>query len=472
MLSLKQQTEVPTETLAPSETATPDGTTTPEDTPTPTATLSETPTETPTPTATLSETPEETATETPTPSATPTETPSVTSTATVVAQQANGSVQYIYDGNGNLVKSIIGDNETYYPNGNNELRVEDSTEVEIKYYFVGSVRVAVRENEVITWLLSDHINSTSITVDGAGDMLTTVKYTAFGEIRSGTSTTDYQYTGQRNEAEIGLYYYVARFYDPQLARFISADTIVPEVGSSQGYDRYAYVNGNPISFNDPSGHKVWDGCTGDTGSGGNESIYAAYVYNVWHTDQEREENIQDLETAVEVVTTVAGIVNEPADWAITAAYCVSGDCSPWAFAGLLPFIPSSIAKHLDDVPWKRIVDEKYWEIVGKSFRKEPQVYELAEDLSVYRYYGGGALAEGSPWYSLRTYANPRNARRYLALPDSNLASDVASFVIPKNTRVLIGSVANKAFDPIFGSHAVGGGLQLYLPDPGKARLLK
>ncbi|MEN6528710.1 MAG: RHS repeat-associated core domain-containing protein [Anaerolineaceae bacterium] len=43
-----------------------------------------------------------------------------------------------------------------------------------------------------------------------------------------------------------------------MARFISADTIVPEPGTSQGYDRYAYVNNNPINFNDPSGHRPCD----------------------------------------------------------------------------------------------------------------------------------------------------------------------------------------------------------------------
>jgi len=110
----------------------------------------------------------------------------------------------------------------------------------------------------ITWLLSDHLGSTSVTVDATGNLLTSLKYTAFGEIRSGDSLTDYQYTGQRNESEIGLYYYIARYYDPQLGRFISADTIIPEAGSSQAYDRYAYVNNNPINFNDPSGHRACD----------------------------------------------------------------------------------------------------------------------------------------------------------------------------------------------------------------------
>lgn len=66
--------------------------------------------------------------------------------------------------------------------------------------------------------------------------------------------TDYGYTGQREEAELGLYYYVARWYDPALARFTQADTIVPNPGSAKAYDRYAYVNNNPMRFVDPTGH--------------------------------------------------------------------------------------------------------------------------------------------------------------------------------------------------------------------------
>jgi RHS repeat-associated protein len=46
--------------------------------------------------------------------------------------------------------------------------------------------------------------------------------------------------------------YNARWYDPTIAHFVQADSIVP--GGVQGYDRYAYVNNNPIAFGDPSGH--------------------------------------------------------------------------------------------------------------------------------------------------------------------------------------------------------------------------
>ncbi len=153
-----------------------------------------------------------------------------------------------------MVKSVIGDVTTYYAGSTYEKKVVGSEQVERKYYFAGSSRIAMRENGTITWLLSDNLGSTSTTAAADGSLLDSVKYTAFGEIRDGTTATDYRYTGQRDEFEIGLYYYVARYYDPVVGRFISADTIVPQPGSSQAYDRYAYTNNNPINFNDPSGN--------------------------------------------------------------------------------------------------------------------------------------------------------------------------------------------------------------------------
>lgn len=51
---------------------------------------------------------------------------------------------------------------------------------------------------------------------------------------------------QREEAEIGLYYYVARWCDLQLGHFAQAETIIPIPASATGLDRYAYAYNNPV----------------------------------------------------------------------------------------------------------------------------------------------------------------------------------------------------------------------------------
>ena len=83
-------------------------------------------------------------------------------------------------------------------------------------------------------------------------------YRAFGEQRysSGTTPTDYQFTGQL-APDVELYYYGARWYDPALGRFTQADTLIPQPGNPLDWDRYAYVRNDPINGSDPSGHTPW-----------------------------------------------------------------------------------------------------------------------------------------------------------------------------------------------------------------------
>jgi len=111
-----------------------------------------------------------------------------------------------------------------------------------------------------TFFLNDHLGSTTLTVLPNGYPAGKMLYKAFGEQRhsSGTTPTDYRYTGQLGQADIGLYYYGARWYDPALGRFTQADTIIPQPGNPLDWDRYGYVRNNPIRFIDPSGNKACD----------------------------------------------------------------------------------------------------------------------------------------------------------------------------------------------------------------------
>jgi RHS repeat-associated protein len=95
-----------------------------------------------------------------------------------------------------------------------------------------------------------------VSVDGVGNPIGTLHYKPFGEVREavGETPTDYTYTGQREEADFGLHYYVARWYDSSIAHFVQADTIVPGAGNPAAWNRYGYVLNNPLTYVDPSGH--------------------------------------------------------------------------------------------------------------------------------------------------------------------------------------------------------------------------
>ena len=47
----------------------------------------------------------------------------------------------------------------------------------------------------------------------------------------------------------------ARYYLPEIGRFISPDSIVPDPTNPQSYNRYAYVRNSPLNYTDPSGHR-------------------------------------------------------------------------------------------------------------------------------------------------------------------------------------------------------------------------
>ena len=118
------------------------------------------------------------------------------------------------------------------------------------------------------------------------------------------------------------------------------------------------------------------------------------------------------------------------------------------------------------------VKPKYLDNVAGAFKGKPIAVRLNRDIKVYRRWGGISEKMGSPWFTIKPYTHPGNAKRYLALPGDSTAKQLSEFVIPADTVVLIGKVADQTKAKHFGSHAVGGGIQIYLPNPSLARKIK
>jgi RHS repeat-associated protein len=97
----------------------------------------------------------------------------------------------------------------------------------------------------------DQVNSVSAVSGHNGGTIQSTTYGAFGNTRSttGASPNRLQYTGREND-NTGLYYYRARYYDPEIGRFISEDPLGFGAGD---VNFYVYVGNNPVNFNDPSG---------------------------------------------------------------------------------------------------------------------------------------------------------------------------------------------------------------------------
>jgi RHS repeat-associated protein len=111
----------------------------------------------------------------------------------------------------------------------------------------------------VSYYLTDHLGSIAQVTNSSGAVTLTREYDLWGNLLLGSATSGYAYTGREWDAEAGIYYYRARYYDPKIGRFISEDTI----GFEGGRNFFRYVHNSPIKFKDPTGQR----CTYSQSSG-------------------------------------------------------------------------------------------------------------------------------------------------------------------------------------------------------------
>src|SRR3972149_151018 len=102
---------------------------------------------------------------------------------------------------------------------------------------------------------NDHLGGVNVITDATGLKLQLTEYDPWGKVSrtDGNADPTHRFTGKELDPETGLMYYGGRYYDPILARFISADPFVPSPGNPQSLNRYSYVQNTPVNRIDPSG---------------------------------------------------------------------------------------------------------------------------------------------------------------------------------------------------------------------------
>lgn len=97
------------------------------------------------------------------------------------------------------------------------------------------------------------------------------EYDPWGKVVKSVGNTDptHRFTGQELDPESGIHYYGGRYYDQNLARFISPDPFIQEPDNPQNLNRYSYVLNNPQGYIDPSGYFWGDWSFSSDPSGSN-----------------------------------------------------------------------------------------------------------------------------------------------------------------------------------------------------------
>jgi RHS repeat-associated protein len=97
--------------------------------------------------------------------------------------------------------------------------------------------------------MTDALGSTIALIDPSGNTQAQYGYDPYGNMNAtGSTTNSYTYTGREFDG-LGLYYYRARYYNPNTGRFLSEDPI----GFLGGINEYAYAGDDPIDYFDPFG---------------------------------------------------------------------------------------------------------------------------------------------------------------------------------------------------------------------------
>jgi RHS repeat-associated protein len=170
-----------------------------------------------------------------------------------ITQNANVS-SFSYGPDGERATKAFGTSTTNYFGGE-ELLVDTANPSGLLTSFVSTD--VKREGLVTSWAHKDHLASIRMmSFMSGGQPVTRHNYGPFGQPLTSNGSTVLNgkaYINQRFDAETGLQYLQARYYDPLLGRFLSPDTYDPD-RAGVDFNRYAYGGNNPINESDPFGH--------------------------------------------------------------------------------------------------------------------------------------------------------------------------------------------------------------------------
>jgi len=254
--------------------------------------------------------------------------------------------EFTYDHSGRRIQkksTVNGQQSTvyyYYDGLEPIIELDGSGNVVTEQFGIGSELVCSIKSQLssikqLTYHLNDHLGSTIFVLDSAGNLLANHYHDPFGKVWNvkGDIRNDIRFTDKEYEEDIGLYYFAARWYDPDIGRFVSQDPIEPLV--------YIYTLNNPMKYTDPTGFwnlgDLFKG-VGDIFKNIGEALKesAEYFEEEYDKQKAKEEATKKEEKAL--TRTVEGItsllVNERGiNWVSSAGWFITGDkqysCQGW-----------------------------------------------------------------------------------------------------------------------------------------------
>ena len=178
------------------------------------------------------------------------------------ATNGTNTISYSYDENGIRTQKAVNGTVTNYNYHGSALisQVTGNDTLLFSYDAAGNV-VAVNYNGTYYYYVRNGQNNIIRLIDGDNNTVVEYAYDSWGTPLSTTGTlattlgvqNPFRYRGYVYDAETGLYYLQTRYYDPEVSRFINADSYISTGQGILGNNMYAYCGNNPISYVDISG---------------------------------------------------------------------------------------------------------------------------------------------------------------------------------------------------------------------------
>ena len=183
-------------------------------------------------------------------------------------QKGETSVSYTYNAEGTRIgKTVNGRTKNYLWDGGKLLSQTFANDTQVFLYH-GDSRVALEFMGQLYYYVYNLQGDVVGLVDKTGTTMVTYKYDVWGKPESTTgpmATTlgvanPFRYRGYYYDTESGFYYLQSRYYDPEVGRFLNADSYVQTGQGLTGLNMYLYCGNNPVTNQDPLGdcwHRLW-----------------------------------------------------------------------------------------------------------------------------------------------------------------------------------------------------------------------
>lgn len=210
---------------------------------------------------------------------------------------------------------------------------------------------------------ADALGNVRFVTNANGALVARYAYDPFGNVRAkeGIPASPFTFASEQADAETGLTFLRARYYDPSVGRFIARDPLIGPLSLPHSQNPYAYALSNPVNFADPSGEFAVGVCgagnigvlgfgtcsvciavttakevgiTASLGGGATTGIATGIGGQVFFSTAKTMENLAGVDVFSGVSAWVGGadVTVSKDDWGGSAGFSFGPDASP-------PFIP-------------------------------------------------------------------------------------------------------------------------------------